>query len=77
VTETDPASPNYREVIAVRRGDAATLLNAGVQYRAGHWTVSAYGRNLLDETYAVSRTQGTVATAGAPLSVGMAVRYDM
>lgn len=76
VTDTDSASPRYREVIDVRRGDAATLVNASVQYRHGPWTVSAYGKNLLDETYAYSRSQGTVATAGAPLMFGMSVRYD-
>lgn len=64
-----------------------TLLNAraGLKFSDGRWTVEAYGRNLTDELYAVSRTtqlpllsflppfayEETTTTFGAPRTYGL------
>lgn len=77
VSETDPAAPNFGQVIGVRRGDAATLVNASMQYRFGRWLAGAYVRNLLDRDYVVSRPSGTVVTSGAPRSFGASLRFDL
>lgn len=77
LTETDSAAPNYRQVTGVRRGDAATLVNAGVQYRMGRWLASASMKNLFNRHYLVSRPSGTVVTAGAPRSFGATLRYEL
>jgi iron complex outermembrane receptor protein len=77
ITDTDPLSPTYRQVQGVRRGDAATLVNASVQYRTGRWLTTAYVKNLLDKDYAVSRPTGVILTTGAPRTLGVAVRYDL
>lgn len=77
VSQTDPSAPNFGQVIGVRRGDAATLVNAGVQHRFGRWLLSANFKNLFDRDYLVSRPSGTVVTAGAPRSFGASVRYDL
>lgn len=75
LTDGDPASPTYRQVVGVRRGDSATLFNVTAQYRIGRWLAGAWVKNLFDETYAVSRPAGTVATAGAPRTFGVSLRY--
>lgn len=77
LTDGDPDSPTYRQVIGVRRGDPATLFNVTTQYRFGRWLAGAWVKNLFDQTYAVSHPTGTVATAGAPRSFGVNLRYDM
>lgn len=46
------------------------LVNAKVGYEGENWDVYIYGRNLLDERYAVSAFNGA-RMAGAPLTVGM------
>jgi len=76
-SQTDSSAPNFGQVIGVRRGDAATLVNAGAQYRSGRWTASASVKNLLDKDYVVSRPSGTVVTAGAPRSFGASLRFDL
>jgi iron complex outermembrane recepter protein len=77
VSQANAGAPDFGQVIAVRRGDAATLVNASVQYRFGRWLAGAHVRNLLDRDYVVSRPSGTVITAGAPRSVGMSLRFDL
>jgi iron complex outermembrane recepter protein len=77
LTDSDPNSPTYREVIGVRKGESATLFNVTTQYRFGAWTAGAWVKNLFDQTYAVSHPTGTVATAGAPRTFGVILRYDM
>lgn len=76
-SQTDSSAPDFGQVIGVRCGDAATLVNAGVQYRFGRWTASASVKNLLDRDYVVSRPSGTVVTAGAPRSFGASLRFDL
>jgi outer membrane receptor protein involved in Fe transport len=77
VSQTDAGAPNFGQVIGVRRGDAATLVNASLQYRFGRWVAGAHVRNLLDRDYLVSRPSGTVVTSGAPRGFGASLRFDL
>lgn len=77
VTDTDPASPTYRQVLQVRRSDPATLLHASAQVRIGKWLAGAWVKNLLDETWVASRPSGPVIAAGAPRTFGVSLRYDL
>ena len=56
--------------------DSYVMLNAKVGYAADHWEVSVYGRNLLDECYAVSSFSGALMAA-KPLTVGITVKINL
>jgi iron complex outermembrane receptor protein len=55
------------------RQSSYVMLNAKTGYAAEHWEVSIYGRNLLDELYAVSSFSGALMAA-EPLTVGVMVK---
>ena len=77
VTDDDPSSPNFRRVRRVLRGDSATLVNASLEHQVGRWRIGAHVKNLLDKTYAVSRSLGTSVTAGSPRTWGLTLRGDL
>ncbi len=52
------------------------MLNAKAGYTADNWEVSVYGRNLLDECYAVSSFSGALMAA-EPLTIGIAVKINI
>ena len=58
------------------RQDNYVMLNAKAGYMADHWEVSVYGRNLLDECYAVSSFSGALMAA-EPLTVGITVKINL
>ncbi|WP_320040021.1 TonB-dependent receptor domain-containing protein [uncultured Desulfobacter sp.] len=58
------------------RQDSYVMLNAKVGYAADHWEVAAYGRNLLDECYAISNCSGALMAA-EPLTVGVMVKINL
>jgi len=59
------------------RQDGYIMLNAKAGYAADHWEVSVYGRNLLDECYAVSSFNSGALMAAEPLTVGIAVKINL
>ena len=56
------------------RQDGFIMLNAKAGYAWEKWEISVYGRNLLDELYAVYAYNGAFM-AGEPLTVGIMAKY--
>ncbi len=52
------------------------MLNAKAGYTTEYWEVSVYGRNLLDECYAVSSFSGALMAA-EPLTAGVMVKFRL
>lgn len=65
-----------REVTRVRYNDSVTLVNLNAEYPLGNLTLSGYVRNLFDERYITNNQSDSLLDVGAPLTVGMAARYD-
>lgn len=60
--------------------DARTLLNAQIAYRANRFTVTAYGKNLLDEVYRTTEGPGlspgtVVVRLGDPAEYGLRLQF--
>lgn len=62
--------PKYFTHLNEMKQDAYTLLNAKVGYEAQNWSVSVFGRNLLDEKHIIS-TFGRAKMTAEPLVVGI------
>ncbi len=58
------------------RQSSYVMLNAKAGYATDHWEVSLYGRNLLDELYAISDFSGALMAA-EPLTVGIMVKFNL
>ncbi|BFM14784.1 TonB-dependent receptor [Maricurvus nonylphenolicus] len=69
--------------------DATTLVNVRMGWRADHWDLSLWGKNVTDETYSVNHTGHTIAQAlgggtqssywswlNQPASYGATLRYS-
>ncbi len=58
------------------RQSSYIMLNAKAGYTTEYWEVSVYGRNLLDECYAVSSFSGALMAA-EPLTAGVMVKFRL
>lgn len=65
-----------REVTGERRNDSVMLVNLNAEYPIGGLTLSGYVRNLFDERYITNNQSDSLVDVGAPLTLGMAARYD-
>ena len=65
-----------REITRVRRNDSVTLVNLNAEYPIGDLTLSGYVRNLFDEQYTTNNQSDTLLDVGAPMTLGVAARYD-
>jgi len=65
-----------REITKVRRNDSVTLVNLNAEYPIGDLTLSGYVRNLFDEQYITNNQGDTLLDVGAPMTLGVAARYD-
>lgn len=66
------------EVIGERRSDSAAVVNANAEYAiTDNFLVSGYVKNLFDKRYVTNYQGDTGLDVGAPLTFGVAVRYDL
>ncbi|PAU65809.1 energy transducer TonB [Pseudomonas sp. PIC25] len=65
-----------REVTGERRNDSVTLVNLNAEYPIGDLTLSGYVRNLFDEEYITNNQSDSLVDVGAPMTLGVAARYD-
>lgn len=65
-----------REITKVRRNDSVTLVNLNAEYPIGELTLSGYVHNLFDEKYITNNQGDTLLDVGAPMTLGVAARYD-
>lgn len=65
-----------REVTNVRRNDSVALVNLNAEYPMGNLTLSGYVRNLFDEQYITNNQGDDLLDVGAPMTLGVAARYD-
>lgn len=65
-----------REVTGERRNDSVTLVNLNAEYPIGNLTLSGYVRNLFDEEYITNNQSDSLVDVGAPMTLGVAARYD-
>ncbi len=64
-------------LVVERPNDRVTLVNFSATYRMGKaFSLSGYVKNLFDERYIVNNQGGDTLDAGAPRTLGVAVRYD-
>lgn len=63
-------------VIGTRYNDSVALVNLNAEYPLGDVTLSGYVRNLFDERYITNNQGDELLDVGAPLTLGMAARYD-
>lgn len=65
------------QVTGEQRNDDVTLVNLNSVYQINdNFQVSGYVKNLFDEEYISNNQSSNVLDVGAPLTFGMAVRYD-
>ncbi|MEM9097530.1 MAG: TonB-dependent receptor [Pseudomonadota bacterium] len=67
-------SDSFADPANTLQNDARFLVNARAGYRAEHWQVFAFARNLFDNAYALERLQGTdglLVEPGEPLTFGL------
>ena len=62
--------PKYMDELNTERQESHTVVNARIGYEAEHWSVTLYGRNLLDETYLLHTFAGA-GRVGEPTVVGI------
>ncbi|MBG0842132.1 TonB-dependent receptor [Ectopseudomonas toyotomiensis] len=65
-----------REVTGERRNDSVTLVNLNAELPIGNLTLSGYVRNLFDEEYITNNQSDDLLDVGAPMTLGVAARYD-
>ncbi|HZX19203.1 MAG TPA: TonB-dependent receptor [Pseudomonas sp.] len=63
-------------VTGERYNDSVALVNLNAEYPLGDLTLSGYVRNLFDERYITNNQSDSLLDVGAPLTVGVAARYD-
>ncbi|MBN3561924.1 TonB-dependent receptor [Aliamphritea spongicola] len=60
-----------------RRNDSVTLVNVNTEYAINdNFRVSGYVKNLFDKEYITNNQTGNVLDVGAPMTFGVALRYD-
>jgi len=64
------------QVIGERRSDPVTLFNLNAEYAVGNMTFTGYVQNLFNERYVTANQSDTVVDVGAPLTFGLAARYE-
>jgi outer membrane receptor protein involved in Fe transport len=65
------------QVSGERRNDEVTLVNVNAQYRINkNFRVNGYVKNLFDEEYITNNQADNLLDVGAPMTFGLAVRYD-
>lgn len=69
-------SNSAREITKVRRNDGVTLVNLNAEYPIGNLTLSGYVHNLFDEEYVTNNQSDNLLDVGAPMTLGVAARYD-
>lgn len=69
-------SNSAREITRVRRNDSVTLVNLNAEYPIGDLTLSGYVHNLFDEEYITNNQSDNLLDVGAPMTLGVAARYD-
>ncbi|SOC29972.1 TonB-dependent receptor [Thalassospira xiamenensis] len=68
--------PGGSSVVGERRSDAVTLVNLNAEYAVGSMTFTGYVKNLFNERYVTNNQKDTVVDVGAPLTFGVAARYE-
>ncbi|EZH79079.1 energy transducer TonB [Ectopseudomonas composti] len=63
-------------VTSKRYNDSVTLVNLNAEYPIGNLTLSGYVRNLFDEEYITNNQSDSLLDVGAPMTLGVAARYD-
>jgi outer membrane receptor protein involved in Fe transport len=63
-------------VVGERRSDPVTLVNLNAEYAVGSMTFTGYVKNLFNERYVTANQSDTVVDVGAPLTFGVAARYE-
>lgn len=76
VTESDEASPMYKQVTDELRTDSYLLWNTSATYEVDQFLFTAYVRNIFDEQYMTNNQDESTADAGAPRTAGLAARYN-
>ncbi|MAZ34044.1 MAG: energy transducer TonB [Thalassospira sp.] len=67
---------NGTTVVGERRSDPVTLVNLNAEYAVGSMTFTGYVKNLFNERYVTANRSDTGVDVGAPLTFGVAARYE-